>query len=104
MGARADACAAQPAMTPSQLRRLLARGQVDQVKERDAALAHRAAYAARLEARLLAQHKALQAAVARSAVAVAVPGGGSHPAGGPPRPHPQGECKCCIGTESSVDP
>ena len=97
MGASADACAAQPAMTsPSQLRRLRARGQVEQVKERDATLAHRAAYAARLEARLLAQHKALQAAAARSAVATAVPGGGSHPAGGAPRPHPQGVCECCI--------
>lgn len=36
--------------------------QVGQVRERDAALADQATYAARLEARLLAQHKALQAA------------------------------------------
>ncbi|KAK9842305.1 hypothetical protein WJX81_005605 [Elliptochloris bilobata] len=39
---------------------------VGQVRERDAALAARDAYAARLEARLLTQHKALQAAARRA--------------------------------------
>jgi len=56
------------------------------VRERDAALAQRNEYMARLERRLLAQHKALQAAArAARAPAAAAPAGAR-----PPKPQPDG--------------